>query len=364
MMALICITGVILSCTLQSFAAQQKTDSPMSLESFINEVIKVNPSIKLLDDQIAVQERRCYLANSTSEAAKTKSWLSDSEHMAVKKEELLYPMQAKNQLEDLKWERQNKVVSLKTEASKLLYQYNFKLKEIDIQIKLIDKAKKDFEIAKKKVEVGKLNSLSLTQSENAISSAQHQLETLNAQKTGISMKINSLLQRDLTQPVLLKDEQLKVEEYDVKDLEVLINKQKESGHSVIKLQNSYNETCTEYFIQSYSMMEKSDTYDQLADSKLELEYSIKDEKAAVELKIRTDYNNLLNLNDNMKIAKLTYELSTKLHSVSEIKYQRGIISISDYLKTASDKESALINYNKAQLDYAIAVMDFKMNIEE
>lgn len=362
--ALICITGVLLSCQLQTFAEQQRTDSPMSLEGFINEVLKVNPSVKLLDDKIAVQERRCNLANSTSEAAKTKAWLSDSEHMAVKKEELLYPMQAKNQLDELKWQRQNKVAALRTEASKLLYNYNFKLKEIDIQLKLIDNAKKDFEIAKKKVEVGKLSSLSLAQNESAISTAQQQLDSLNTEKTGITMKINSLLQRDLTQPILLQDEQLKVEEYTISDLDALISKQKESGHSVIKLKNSYDETNTEYFIQSYSMMEKSDTYDQLADSKLELEYSIKNEKANIELKIRSDYNDLLNLNDSMQIAKLTYDLNTKLHSVSEIKYQKGLLNISDFLKTATDKESALISYNKAQLNYAIAVMNFKMNYIE
>ena len=337
--------------------------SPLRLSSFIEEATKVNSKLKLLDDKIKVQERRCKLAIQNRDAANTKFHLSEAELPNNKKESLLYPLQAQNQLDELKWERQNEVKSLKVQATKLFYQYIFKQQELDSQSTVIDKAQKEFDIAKKKVEVGNQNSLSLNQSENALSLSKQKLETLKVEKTGIQMKINSLLQRELTQALEVKAEPLNISEYTNKDLDSVITKKKEAGHSVVKLQKAYEETKIEHYTEGY-VVGISSAREQLEYAMMELENNIKDEKSAIELKIRLDYNNLLNLKEDIEISKLTYELNTKLHSVSELKYDRGLISISDYLITAGDKETALINYNKAQLAYATAVMDFKLYIEE
>lgn len=336
--------------------------SPLSLSSFIEEVTKVNSKLKLLDDKIVIQEKRYKKAIQNSDEAKSKG-ISEAELLSNKKKILLYPLQAQNQLDELKWERQNEVKSLKVQATKLFYQYIFKQQELDSQSTVIDKAQKEFDIAKKKVEVGNQNSLSLNQSENALSLSKQKLETLKVEKTGIQMKINSLLQRELTQALEVKAEPLNISEYTNKDLDSVITKKKEAGHSVVKLQKAYEETKIEHYTEGY-VVGISSAREQLEYAMMELENNIKDEKSAIELKIRLDYNNLLNLKEDIEISKLTYELNTKLHSVSELKYDRGLISISDYLITAGDKETALINYNKAQLAYATAVMDFKLYIEE
>ncbi|MHB8062787.1 MAG: TolC family protein, partial [Ruminiclostridium sp.] len=336
---------------------------PLSLNSFIEAAEKVSSKIKLLDDKIVVQERRVKIANQNREEANKKFTIPEAELLNNKKEALLYPMQAQNQLDELKWERQNEVKALKVEATKLFYQYIFKQQELDSQSKVISKAQKEFDIAKKKVEVGDQNSLSLNQSENDLSLAKQKLETLKVEKTGIQMKINSLLQRDLAQAIEVKAEPLDISEYTNKNLDLIISKLKESGHSIVKLQNTYTETKTEYYTEAYAVGMPRNR-EQLEYTLLDLENNIKDEKASVELKIRSDYNNLLNLKEDIEISKLTYDLNTKLQSVSELKYNRGLISISDYLKAAGDQETALISYNKAQLDYATAVGDFKLYIEE
>lgn len=337
--------------------------SPLSLNSFIGEVTKATSKLKLLDDKIVVQERRLKIANQKADEAKKKYMLPEADLLSNKKAVLLYPLQAQNQLDELKWERQNEVKVLKVEATKLFYQYIFKQQELDSQSKIIDKAQKEFDIAKKKVEVGDQNSLSLNQSENDLSLAKQKLETLKVEKTGIQMKINSLLQSDLAQAIEVKAEPLEISEYTNKDLDSVISKQKESGHSIVKLQNTYTETKTNYYTESYAVG-ISGTREQLEYTLMEQENSIKDEKAAVELKIRSDYNSLLNLKADIEISKLTYDLNVKLYAISETKYQIGLLSLSDLLKTAGDKETALTNYNKARLAYVSAVMDFKMYIEE
>ena len=349
--------------TTQESQKNQVAPSLLSLNSFIDEVTKVNSKLKLLDNKIVVQEKRCKIALQKRDEANRKFNLNEAELLSNKRESLLNPLQAQNQLDELKWEKENEVKSLRVEATKLFYQYVFKQQEIDSQSKVIDKAQKEYDIAKKKVEVGDQNSLSLNQSENALSLAKQKLETLKVEKTGIQMKINSLLERELTQAFELKAEPLNISEYTNNDLDSIITKKKESGHSVVKLQKSYEETKIQYYIQGYAMGIPS-AREELEYSMMDTENNIKNEKAAIDLKVRSDYNSILNLKDDIEIAKLTYDLNTKLHSISELKYDRGLISISDYLKTSGDKETALTNYNKAQLDYAVAVMNFKLYIEE
>lgn len=346
----------------ESSSTTQTQTNPLSLNSFIDEVTKVNSKLKLLDDKIVIQEKRYKTAVQNRDEANRKG-ITEMELMINKQTLLLYPLQAQNQLDELKWERENEAKSLKVEATKLFYQYIFKQQEIDSQSKVIDKAQKEYDIAKKKVEVGDQNSLSLTQSENALSLAKQKLETLRVEKIGIQMKINSLLQRELTQAVEVKAEPLSISEYKNNDLDSIITKKKESGHSVVKLQKANEEAKIQYYIEGYAEGISS-AREGLEYSMMDTENNIISEKAAIELKVKSDYNSILNLKDDIEIAKLTYDLNTKLHSISELKYDRGLISISDYLKTSGDKETALTNYNKAQLDYAVAVMNFKLYIEE
>lgn len=352
-----------LTLTIQASDTENMT-KVFNLESFIEEVTKNNPELKLLDDQILVQERRYKIANQKADEIKSNEWLTGGDFAQSKSYILLYPLQAKNKLDDLKWQKENKLVSLKAEASKLYYQYIFKQHEVEAQSKTVERAKAELNIVTEKINLGKLNSLSLLQSENAVDLSSQKLTKLNTELASIVMKINSLLNYDLDQKLQISSETIKIEEYTAKGIEELIEKRKLESNSIKKLQGEIEEAKISYYIESYNRQSIASNYEQLEDKPKELENNIENEKYKIEQKIRNDYNSILNLYDDIAIAKLSYDLNLKLFDVAGKKYKQEMISYVEYLKAAEDRENAMIQYDQAQLAYLTAVLDFQLYTEQ
>ncbi len=345
-------------------AAEQNMTKILNLNSFIEEVLNNNQEIKLLDSQIQVQEKRIKTINQKADQERVKSGIPDAELAQNKIYVLLYPLQAKNKLEDLKWQKENKSMSLKASASKLYYQYMFKQREVDAQSKAVERAKAELEIVKEKVKLGKVNSLSLTQNENSLELANQQLAKLKSELKSQLMNINSLLNYDLDKKIQFSTEAIKIDEYTVKDVEAIIKKRKAESNSILKLQRDIEEAKIQYYIESYNRQSLASSYEQLADKPKELENQIEKEKYNIEQKIRIDYNNILAAYEDIEIAKLSNDLSAKQFDIAEKKYKQEMISYIDLLKASEEKEKAMTSYDQAQLKYISAVLDFKLYIEE
>lgn len=353
------------SFTLPAQAAEnQNMTHVFNLDSLLKEVSNNNPELKLLDRQIQVQEKRYKIATQKADQERVKFGIPDAELAQNKMYVLLYPLQAKNQLDELKWQKENKVMSLKADASKLYYQYIFKQHEVEAQAKAVERAKAELKIAKEKINLGKLNSLSLLQSENAVDLSSQKLTKLNTELTSIVMRINSILNYDLDQKLQISSETIKIDEYKVNDLETLIVKRKLESNSIAKLQRQIEEAKTNYYIESYNRQSIASSYEMLEDKPKELENAIEQEKYQIEQKIRVDYNNILSAYDDIGIAKLSYDLNLRLFDVAEKKYKQEMISYVDYLKATEDRENAMIQYDQAILNYLTSVLDFKLYIEE
>ncbi len=335
-----------------------------SLDSFIAEVMNTNPEIKLLDNQLITQEKRYKNAVDNAKEQNLYDENPGKDMAETKRNILLYPLQVKNRLEELKWEKQNKVMTIKADALKLYYQHLFKQYEIDAQTKSVEKAKTELAIEKEKVKLGKISSISIGQSENTVELANQKLDKLNAELIAIEMKINSLLNYDLNQKLKFNSETIKVDEYKINDLEALIEKRKIESNSIAQLQRQIEEAKTDAYAESYSRGSIASSYELLQDKPKELENQIENEKFKIESKIRNDYIVILNSYDDIAIAKLSYDLNLKLFDVAEKKYKQEMISYVDYLKAAEDKENAMIQYDQAQLNYLTAVLDFKLYIEQ
>ena len=345
-------------------SSEQNMTKIFTLDSFISEVLNNNPEIKLLDGQIQVQEKRIKTINEKADQERVKSSIPDEELAQNKTYVLLYPLQAKNKLEDLKWEKKNKAMSLKASAVKLYYQYMFKQKEIDAKSKAVERAKAELEVVREKVKLGKENSLSLTQNENSLELANQQLVKLKSELQSIILNINSLLNYDLDQKIQFNTEEIKIDEYTIKDIEALIEKRKAESNSILKLQRDIEEAKVQYYIESYNRQSLASSYEQLADKPKELENEISKERYNIEEKIRIDYNNILAAYEDIKIEKLSNDLSVKKFEIAEKKYKQGMASYIDFMKALEEKENAASSYDQTQLKYITAVLDFKLYIEE
>lgn len=351
--------------TLQTQAAtQQNMTQVLDLDGLIKEVLNNNPELKLLDNQIQVQEKRYKIAIQKADQERVRVGIPDAELAQNKMYVLLYPLQAKNKLDDLKWQKENKLVSLQAEASKLYYQYIFKQHEVEAQSKAVERARAELKIVNEKIKLGKLSSLSLPQNENAVDLSNQKLTKLNTELASIIMRINSLLNYDLDQKPQVSSETTNIEEYTVKNIEVLIEKRKLESNSIKELQANIEEAKIEYYVESYNRQSIASNYEQLEDKPKELENNIENEKYKIEQKIRNDYNSILNLYDDIAIAKLSYDLNLKLFDVAGKKYKQEMISYVEYLKAAEDRENAMIQYDQAQLAYHTAVLDFKLYTEQ
>ena len=109
----------------------------------------------------------------------------------------------------------------------------------------------------------------------------------------------------------------------------------------------------------YTIGDLPDTADTLEDKILNTDYSIRDEKVAVEYKIRSDYNSILNLYDDITIKKMDCEKTQKLLEVAKVKYDIGNITFLDYMKALTDVDNASEAYEQSWLDYYTAVLNFK-----
>ncbi len=335
-----------------------------SLDSLIAEVLNTNPEIKLLDNQLVTQEKRYKNAVDNAESQKLYDNNPSVDVAETKRNILLYPLQVKNRLEQLKWEKNSKIMTIKADASKLYYQYVYKQYELETQGKAVERAKLELAVEQEKVKLGKLSSLSLGQSENAVELAAQKLDKLNAELTSIEMKINALLDYDLDRKFKFNSEVIKFDEYKVNDIEDLIEKRKLESNSIAQLQRQIEEAKIDAYAGSYTRGITGSNYEMLQDKPKELENQIEIEKYNIEQKIRTDYTKILNLYDNISISKLQYDLSAKLFDVAEKKYKQEMISYVDYLKSAEDRENAMIQYDQAQLAYLTAVLDFKLYTEQ
>ncbi|MDF2881135.1 MAG: hypothetical protein K0R54_1692 [Clostridiaceae bacterium] len=349
--------------TVEAAGAENMTKI-FSLDSFIAEVINTNSEIKLLDNQLVIQEKRYKNAVDNAENQKLYDENPGKDMAETKRNILLYPLQVKNRLGELKWEKQNKVMTIKADALKLYYQHVYKRYEIDSQTKSVEKAKTELAIAKEKVKLGKISSLSIGQSENTVELANQKLDKLNSELIAIEMKINSLLNYDLNQKLKFNTETIKVDEYKINDIEALIEKRKLESNSIAQLQRQMEEAKIDAYAESYSRGSIASSYELLQDKPKELENQIENEKFKIESKVRNDYIGILNSYDDITIEKLSYDLNLKLFDVAEKKYKQEMISYLDYLKAAEDKENAMIKYDQAQLSYLTAVLDFKLYIEQ
>lgn len=355
----IAIGAMLVTIPAQTWAAGV-TPRNINLKDAVDTAISANTSIKLIDDRIKLADTRYQQAVTVSKDAAKKYWGSDITHIANKKEEILYPLQRENDLNELKWEKDNTAKQLQLDITKLYNQILIKQKSIDLQVNAIKSAKDQYSSANSQVQAGVITQTTLLPLDIAIQEAETTLATLQRDKAKLVMDLDKKVGLDINQPLALKYADIPHDEFTVADITKLVGDVVSTAHSVIKLENDKMLDESEYdILESYSATDKPAGSEDLEDKILNLGYSIRDEKIAVEYKIRSDYNNILNLFDDITIKKMDYDKTQKLMEVAKVKYDIGNINFLDYMKALSDTDNASEAYEQSWLDYYTAVLDFK-----
>lgn len=362
-MVIIIVLSVLLLQMTATAATTGSKAKTLSLQDAIDTGIANNSSVKLTAEKIFLAERSLRTANTNSKQIKGDYGTTSNERIANAKTEILYPLQKEAALNNLKWDMENTKRALGLDITKLYYQVMLKQQQIDMQIINLDRAKAEYDIKKKHVEAGTLTESSLLSYKITIDEASTYLATLQRDINKQVMDMNALTGLDINQPLNFKKQAIPNTEFYISNIEQLITDVTKSSHSIEKLESDrYLAEKERDITNGYAIVETPDEIDDLMEKVLNLDYSIRDAKLSVEYNIRSGYNNLLNLKDDITIKKLNLDKEIKLLEVAKAKYNVGLINTLEYQKAQADRDSAQINHSQSLLDYFLAVEQFKMDI--
>lgn len=358
---LIVLVMVCLTATVVSGAGNKPVK--LTLESAVESAVKNDQSLKLLDEKIKLAERRYNMAVAVAKAAPEKYWATEAQHISNKNEELLYPIQREAELNDLKWQRSNLEKKLKTDVTVLYYQILQSQRYIENQNSIIAKSKEEYKAIQKKVQSGMLSESMLMSYEIAVKNSEITLKgyerDISNQKFSFNQKLGNALETEIS----LAETRLPLETVDIDSIENLVAAVIKESHDVKKLESNKLINKTKYDILVQYSYYRPDECETLEDSLLNIDYDIRDKKAAVELKVRQDYNSILNLKDDISIKQMDYDQKVKLLEISKKKYELGMTTYLDYLDAQSAVDTARVELNNIQLDLYKAVQSFKMYID-
>jgi hypothetical protein len=359
----ITIVLIILTFSVAYVWGADKGSVRLTLDEAIETAIENETYLKLLDKKIQLAERKLSLARSAAVVAPDKHWDTDSKRISNKYEELLYPLQREAELNELKWQRVNSEKKLKTEVIKYYFQILQSQKVYNNLFKIKERTKSEYNIIEKKVQSGIAAESELTPYKIAVDDVEIKLNSCKRDIDNLMMTLNEKLGFELDSRIILVEMDTPKEVLGEISIDALAAEAVMSSHEIAKLKSDKLISETKYNIlyqYSYTTPEECEV---LKDSITDIEHAIADQKVSVELKVRQDYNNLLNLIDDISILQTEYDQKVKQMEITNKKYELGMCTYLDYIKAQGDVDTAKVNLDRAELDYYLAVLSFKEYID-
>lgn len=289
----------------------------------------------------------------------------------------VYPFSREHEIKELEWERdekQNEVIIASTSAY-----YDILIQEqlIELQEKKIARLTKALDNKKQKINYGLETVVSLIDDETNLKDANTNLEKLKNDEKVLRMKLNMKTGNTVDKILNLKQVEIPYSTFEVKDLNDVVENMVTKYHTITSLiekeeiDEKEKEIANRYTGFNTTEIENAlnpngdfkNREETLDDEITEIHYKMDDEKKNIESKVRIDYNNILKIKNNIEMKKLDYEKANILFETEKSKLQNGSSTEIQYNLAEENILSALCDYNKAKLDYYIAVENFKNYIK-
>lgn len=370
LITVMCLIITVFSFTYAADTAQGSNASTLktiNLQDVIENAMKANSEISLYDNKIKVAGDRLATANGRAEFLSVgANWgTTDTTKVQSGKDRFVYPMQRQQDLDELKWNKDNYTKNLKVDITKLYYQILVKQQEVSMQNSAIGRLNNDYEAKNKQVQLGTATTTDLLPLQVSVEQARSKLLTLQRDKYKLMMDLNNKAGYDINKQFVLKDEKLPEEEYIVQDMDKLISDLIEKSYNIKKYIKDKEIAEKEKWAEiQFAINVNNSAVDALTDKIVNSDFNVRDEKVNLEYKVRTDYNNILSLKDSITIKKLDYEKASKLKDVAKLRYDLGLIGALDKARADGDADDAWDALQQAKLDYYTAVQDFKNYINQ
>lgn len=369
----ILLTVLMVSQYASAFAVETKDTNLYDLQSAIDTATTNSNTLKLYDEKIKnandVYYRYNDLAVSSSNAAALTTeqlkYTTDQYFIEKEKTERLYPEQKKNILNNLKYEKQNKIVDIKLDVTENYFTLLSIEKQITYQKALISRLEADLKVKKNDVKLGRAVESEVTEIELNIKKANNELVQLNREEEKSKMSLNSLLGRPITADIQIKDMDVPSVDYDKINLKEVIGDRQENNNKIKDIKFQIDQAKLEAeIIKDNTNREDPPELDSLEDTQLNQEYALKDELINIEKYIYQENNTILNLKDEIEIKQLNKQICDKDLEIAQQKLKLGLISKASINTVIDASEKANIDYLKAKLDFYLEIQKFNAYMDK
>lgn len=321
-----------------------------------------NTDLRILKEKIELKQEKY---DDTQDGEYKKYTKGDTRVERAKVREV-YPYETELDLNNLKWEQKQKIHEVSLEIKKKYYNILIQDKLIQLKNSDVQRLEKQINQIKKKIAVGVEAQISLMNYQILLEEARLEFKILKDTREKFIMGLNITIGREPEEKLILDKEDIPYEEYKIENLDKVLQELIKNHYTIQKVQDEKVIASLEYSI--YEKYNKSDKYynklKDLDEKFEELRYDNDNQKRELESKLRSDYNNLTKMNNNVLIAKIECNNKKKLLEAAEHRKELGYITEIEYIKYEQDMENALKDYEKAKIDYYIAVEDFKFFINK
>lgn len=328
-----------------------------------NNNIGRNDAIKLtLDNNMDLD--KLFENNKTAkldyeEALDVKYKEGDTELETAKRQDL-YPMKTEKAVKDSENEISEKKKSLEVDVEEKYFSILIQDEFINLQNYKVETLYKQLENKNKQVEQGTMETTSTMTEELNLEVGKSELLKLQREKQNLLMNLKSIMGKNLNDNIVLSSEEIPVTELKLKNLDDTIKQKVQDSYEVVSLEKNKELLQKEKEVTNDNNTEElyDDQIKTLDNNITQANYDIKSKQISIEYKLRSDYNNLLNLKDAIEIKKLDYEKNKKLWELSSKKEEVGINTAIETRQAKEAMDNSGILLKQAQFKYYIAVRKF------
>ncbi|WP_097026529.1 TolC family protein [Clostridium peptidivorans] len=293
------------------------------------------------------------------EAVDVKYKEGDSELETAKRQDL-YPMKTEKAVKDSENEISEKKKSLEVDVEEKYFSILIQDELINLQNYKVETLYKQLENKNKQVEQGTMEKTSTMVEELNLEVGKSELLKLQREKQNLLMNLKNIMGKNFNDNIVLSSGEIPVAELKLKNLDDTIKQKVQDSYEVVSLEKNKELLEKEKEVTNDNNAEElyDDQIKILGNNIIQANYDIKDKQISIEYKLRSDYNSLLNLKDDIEIKKLDYEKNKKLWE-SAVKRQE--VGMSTEIETRQAKkvmDNSGILLKQAQLKYYVAVRNF------
>ncbi|HZG85645.1 TolC family protein [Paenibacillus sp.] len=339
--------------------AVEKAVEELNIYQAIQRALARDAGLKAIGTKIALNEKRYEDELKKAKAAKGRDANVDSERIELRKQELLYPERRLAAIAELKRQQRETANRIEAEVAELYY----RIQSASRQAKAYgaEARRLEGEAARREAQVkaGVTTPDQLYALRNALADAQAALQQWQRSEASARLSLNVKLGFEPERRIALGSLPLPEETLRIDDIDALAAKLLSASPAVLKRDDDARLARLEAEIVDRHWKDKRpEALDGLLDQAIEAELRAEDERWAVELKLRTDYDRLLNLEDQVRIKRAAYERAELLARAAEARHKAGLDTESKALEAKSALLQAENAWEQARIDYRLALLRF------